>query len=290
VFATAADQRPEDLHQAMLGAFADYPVPMKSDLDGFMNMLAQRSFDPDLSRVVLAGNRVAAFWFVGRRDTAVYLITSGCTPEHRRQGLSHMLGARCMAALTEAGMTSLQLEVISDNAPALSLYRSLGFIERRRLGCFTLVAPDDTDDDPAPAAIAFDQSWQDVMQSARQLRDWEPSWQHDDGSILAAGDSAVCATHHDQGELSGYAVLLRTPGVIAQVAVHPARRRNGLGKALVQSLREHAPGRPLRILNADASDRSFTRFVARIGGTHFLDQFELVKKLDQASASTTCNT
>lgn len=280
VFATAADQRPEDLHQAMLDAFADYPVAMKADLDGFMNMLVQRSFDPDLSRVVLAGNQVAAFWFVGRRDRSAYLITSGCTPEHRRQGLSRMLGARCMAAITEAGMTSMQLEVISDNAPALSLYRSLGFTERRRLGCFTLAAPAVTDEDPTPAAIAFDQSWQDVMLSARQVRDWEPSWQHDDESILAAGDSVVCGTHHDQGELSGYAVLLRTPGVIAQVAVHPARRRNGLGKALVQSLRKCAPGRPLQILNADASDGSFTRFVARIGGAHFLDQFEMMKKLD----------
>ncbi len=285
VFATAADQRPEDLHRAMLAAFADYPVPMKSDLDGFMNMLDQRSFDPDLSRVVLAGDKVAAFWFVGRRDRSAYPITSGCTPEHRRRGLSRMLGARCIAAITEAGMTSMQLEVISDNAPALSLYRSLGFTERRRLGCFTLVPPDDTDEDPAPATVAVDRSWQDVMLSARQVRDWEPSWQHDDESILAAGDSAVCATHHEQGELSGYAVLLRTPGVIAQVAVHPACRRNGLGKALVQSLQKCVTGRPLRILNADASDSAFTRFVAHMGGTHFLDQLEMVRELDQKNTT-----
>lgn len=275
-FATASDHSPEGLHRAMLDAFSDYLIPMKPGLTEFQDMLTHRSYDPALSMVAVVENRVAAFWFIGRRGNACYLITSGCVPEHRRQGLSRELGRLCLSGLQRAGAVTLQLEVITGNDSARSLYASLGFAETRRLSCFTLPAQIGTS---SSAAVVADGQWRDVAPLARQLRDWNPSWQNDDMSILAAGEQVICMTRYIAGELAGYAVLIRPSGIIAQIAVHPKNRGKGLGKALIRSLQDRVGNRPSRILNADATDTAFIQFVGRMGGTHTLDQIELINVL-----------
>lgn len=47
--------------------------------------------------------------------------------EHRRQGIARLLISRCLDALHRAGAASVGLRVVSDNEPALRLYRSMGF-------------------------------------------------------------------------------------------------------------------------------------------------------------------
>lgn len=275
-FATATDQTPEDLHNAMLDAFSDYLVPMKQELTEFRDMMTHRSFDPGLSRVAMSGNRVIAFWFIGRRGNASYLISSGCAPEHRRRGLSRELGRLCLAGLRRAGVRTLQLEVIVRNASARSLYASLGFAERRYLSCFTLPV---TPDVSTQANIVTDGQWCDLAPLTPGLRNWQASWQNDDLSIQAAGAQAICATLHVGGELAGYAVLLKPSGTIAQIAVHPKHRGNGWGQALIRSLQVRSGNRALRILNVDAADTAFTQLVSRMGGRHTLDQLEMMKVL-----------
>ncbi|MCM0019618.1 MAG: GNAT family N-acetyltransferase, partial [Tagaea sp.] len=60
------------------------------------------------------------------------LLTLGVAPEYRRQGLGAAL-VRAVAAVVPRAR-SLHLEVAADNAPALTLYRTLGFgqIGRRK--------------------------------------------------------------------------------------------------------------------------------------------------------------
>lgn len=47
--------------------------------------------------------------------------------EHRRRGIGRLLIRRCLGALRQAGAASVGLRVVSDNEPALRLYRSMGF-------------------------------------------------------------------------------------------------------------------------------------------------------------------
>lgn len=282
-FSTATDQTPDDLHNAMLDAFSDYLIPMKPGLTEFQDMLTHRSFDPGLSRVAISGNRVIAFWFIGRRGDASYLISSGCAPEHRRRGLSRELGHLCLSGLRRAAVRTLQLEVIVGNDSARSLYASLGFAECRHLSCFTLPVPTDVS---TQADIATDGQWCDLAPLATALGDWHASWQNDDLSIQAAGAHAICATRYIKGELAGYAVLLEPSGTIAQIAVHPKHRGKGWGQALIRSLQVRSGNRALRILNADAADMAFIQFVSRMGGKHTLDQVELMKVLHQENPTT----
>lgn len=51
----------------------------------------------------------------------------GVTPEHRGLGLGRALVLKSLWGFREAGLRSVYLEVTANNAPAVQLYRSLGF-------------------------------------------------------------------------------------------------------------------------------------------------------------------
>jgi len=56
------------------------------------------------------------------------LLTIAVAPDRRAQGLGRSLLHRALAAAASAGATEVFLEVAADNAPALRLYESTGFI------------------------------------------------------------------------------------------------------------------------------------------------------------------
>jgi ribosomal protein S18 acetylase RimI-like enzyme len=63
------------------------------------------------------------------------------SPQDRRSGVGRALVSRVLDICRERGFASCALEVRSDNAPAIALYSSLGFVSagerdgRQRLEC-----------------------------------------------------------------------------------------------------------------------------------------------------------
>lgn len=53
----------------------------------------------------------------------------GVLREWRGHGLGEALLAACIEKASAKGLTRIELEVFSDNAPAIALYRKLGFVE-----------------------------------------------------------------------------------------------------------------------------------------------------------------
>lgn len=86
---------------------------------------------PPLGRawVAEAGQGLQGF-LLGRvvADEAELLLVA-VAPEARRQGLARALCARFARDLEATVASALHLEVAVDNAPAIALYRSLGFTE-----------------------------------------------------------------------------------------------------------------------------------------------------------------
>lgn len=57
----------------------------------------------------------------------------GVAPEHRGMGLGRALVIRALHGFRAAGLRRVYLEVTAENAPAVELYRSLGFVHCRTM-------------------------------------------------------------------------------------------------------------------------------------------------------------
>jgi len=78
--------------------------------------------------------RVVGYSCVWKVVDTCHLLRVATAPELRRQGVGRALLLRLEARARAAGLREVELEVASRNAPAIALYRALGYVEvgRRR--------------------------------------------------------------------------------------------------------------------------------------------------------------
>lgn len=272
----AADQFSQDvLRQAMNRAFADYAVPMQLAPGAFELMMRMRGLDPSLSRVALMDGAVVAFWLVGARARRGYLISSGTVPAVRRRGLSARIGRTVIEALRAAGYASLHAEVLEANHGARALYDRLGFAETRDLICYALR---DTAALPEGPAIET-RLGASVPAGADRLWDFAPSWQNDAPALQAAGEEAVVIDHHDSAGLAGYAAFVPAQASLAQVAIRPDRRREGLATALIAEGARRLGLPSLRVINVDSRAKPAHAFLEARQAQRSLSQKELLLPL-----------
>ncbi|RLE50540.1 MAG: ribosomal-protein-alanine N-acetyltransferase [Candidatus Methanomethylicota archaeon] len=62
-----------------------------------------------------------------------HIISLAVHPHHRRKGIGKLLLNKTLNLLKGLGALTCRLEVREDNEPAISLYRSLGFLEDHRI-------------------------------------------------------------------------------------------------------------------------------------------------------------
>lgn len=245
------------VHPAFLEAFSDYVVKLAPTAEQLRELLTRRAWVPELSVGAYDGDSLVAFTLNGFDGNRGYDSGTGVVPSHRRLGLARQTMEWSIARLHEAGATGYVLEVIESNAPAVALYHACGFEVVRRMQCWSFprwqpAAP--------PGVGTIEPRWWDV----------EPSWQNSTASILRARDP-----HLILGNDAGYAVVFPYTGDLAQLAVAPAARRRGRGRALLNAAAT-AAGKPLRILNVDSRDEGIAAFFEACGAEKLVTQLEMV--------------
>jgi ribosomal protein S18 acetylase RimI-like enzyme len=184
---------------------------------------------------------------------------TGVVPSHRRRGLARQLLEVSFPALRARGATQMILEVLEQNERAVALYRSLGFEVTRPLHCWRYEGVAELDGDAVEISI------DDVPSDAA------PSWQNSIECLRRSGDDRrVIALD------GGYVIVHAATGDLAQLAVDPARRRRGIGTRLLRHAAAVA-GKPLRILNVDASSAAIHDFFAAAGAELFVRQLEMAR-------------
>ena len=123
-------------------AFADYPVPMRFDVDSLATFLTRRGFDPACSVGAFAGDQLVALHLIARGEWAgratVYDCASGVLPAYRGQQLSRRMFEWARPRWQAAGMDQCLLEVLAQNEAAQRSYRACGFVETGRYDCFSI--------------------------------------------------------------------------------------------------------------------------------------------------------
>ncbi len=257
----------EAIHAAFAEAFSDYIVRLSPTPDGLREMLTRRGWVPELSVGVYDGGRLVAFTLNGFDGTTGYDSGTGVIPSHRRGGLARQTMEWSRARLRDAGATRYVLEVLEANAPAAALYRNCGFDVTRRLQCWTYESGSEPGSGSAPRRTAsqgaITPEWCDV----------EPAWQNTTASIQRARDR-----YEILGDGQSYAVVFPSNGDVAQLAVDPAHRRQGRGRALLEAAHTLA-NKPLRIMNVDTRHEDVAAFLTACGAQKMIAQLEMACSL-----------
>jgi ribosomal protein S18 acetylase RimI-like enzyme len=243
-----------ELAAAFEAAFADYAVPMAMPPDALERMQRRRGYDPAVSFGAYIDDRLVGFVLTCRDGDRVYNSGTGVAPAHRRGGVARAL---LDAVIASVGARPYVLEVLDDNAKAIAFYRSAGFVEARRLQCWSYAGPRV---ELAELAAAPDLPG-DVV----------PSWQNSAASIARAIEP-----HAVIGDALGHAVVFPSNGDLPRLVVAPDARRRGRGTRLLAGASARARG-PLRILNVDAAATDVAAFLAAAGCHTTVAQREMIR-------------
>jgi ribosomal protein S18 acetylase RimI-like enzyme len=264
-------------------AFSDYAVPAKYSVEYLRDLVLRRGYRPDLAVGAFDGGRLVGFVFNCLDGEAAYNSGTGTAISHRRRGIARQLMERSIETLPAKRYI---LEVIETNERAAALYRDLGFVETRRVQCWTWepsVIPSREDGEgspaqvrPAPAhggSLALFGARDDTLDLIRSWCDVAPTWQNEVASILRANEPYTVV-----GDERGAAVVFPSNGDVPLLAVAPAHRRQGIGRALLDAAAATA-GKRLRIMNIDDRDAGIAAFLERCGAQRMIRQIEMVIEL-----------
>lgn len=277
----------EVLHAAFLSAFSDYEVPVRLSVEELRALRLRRGVSLAESLGAFDGRELVGFLLTGTGTwegrRCAYDSGTGVVPAWRGRGLSKALVAETAARLAASGFEYWLLEVLVANEKAIRSYAGAGFTNRRRFSVREGALPDASARwQAAAAAAAVEIAERDGFEPRRiaGFRDWEPSWQNSDASVAREPGRLLVLEAREPGaeEVLG-TVVATAGGSIAQLAVAPARRRRGIGRALLLALAARVPGGRLRYVNVQSDDGASLGLLSSLGLGGELEQWEMGREL-----------
>lgn len=273
-----------DLWCALNSSFSDYVVPLQLDAEQFAFFCAQRDFSAKQSFVAKdPDGQIAALWLATapRPDLSgrCYSLATGTVPAFRRKGLLKRLFAEVSAHARSCGATGFQHEVITTNAAAVAAYRDLGFADVREVAIWSVprsgladksrhVREEISIRSMAPQDIPDTASWFEAM----------PTPQNSRRAVINVPYGALAYGAYRFGRLAGWGAVFAN-GAIAQIAVDPECRRQGVGSALLAELALSVSGKELTAINVDIKAITTNGFLRSLGAEEVLRQNDMVLTL-----------
>lgn len=122
---TAVD--PGDLYALLSASYANGSGTLPPRDDWWPGIVGDAEFDPDLVFVAADGSGapigIALCW------NSAFLKDFAVARHLRGQGIGQALLQTVFAAFRQRGFAHVDLKVVADNAPAISLYRRMGMVE-----------------------------------------------------------------------------------------------------------------------------------------------------------------
>lgn len=225
-------------------SFMGYPVTLPRTAAALEARVRTESIDLDVSRVVKQGGENIGLALIARRGWNARVAAFAILPDARGGGVGLKVMRQVLGESRERGEHWMTLEVIEQNEPAVSLYRKLGFTQKRRLFGYRRA--------PLPATAGShdaDLTEIDPLEFARlATRHGVPDlpWQLSGETLSNITPPAIAYS------LDGYAFALLTGLDDAAITVRafvipPAFQRQGWGNALAQALFTRFPRREWRV-------------------------------------------
>ena len=123
----------DDFVLALNAAYADYYVPIRLTRQSFADLVACESVRLEFSAAALYHRQIVGMGLLAVRGRRGWIGGMGVVPEFRRRGIARRIMLYLLDQARRLGLSTVQLEVITQNQAAYPLYSSLGFQTVRQL-------------------------------------------------------------------------------------------------------------------------------------------------------------
>lgn len=268
----------EDILMVFNESFSDYFIPFQLSQEQLtLKMLADKT-NLNLSVGVFENTRLIAFILHGfdkiNNEKVIYNSGTGVIPKKRGAGLTKQMYHFILPILKKNRIDKLQLEVISENIPAINSYQKSGYKVERELVCYKGEIIIFKRTDGLNIKKLQNYNW-DLMQS---FWDIYPTWQNSKNIINDLKYNYISLGAYLENLLVGYIIYNPNNKRIVQIAISPNFRRRQVASTLVSGIIE-TYGNTLSILNVDKSSKGISIFLKKIGFKNNLEQLEMKLQL-----------
>jgi len=246
-------------------AFRDYPVDLGFDEAKLQNCLDRRSCEPIHSYGAFEGEQLVGFVSNAVRmvdgEPTAYDALTGVSIHHRRKAAGKGMMEASAEHFRTMGIRRYLLEVIDTNEKAYNLYKSVGFTFSRKLDSYAMPKTDLPVKHEIRSIVPDDALWAKL----RTFWDHTPTWQNDIDAVKAVQDAMLVAVAYVHDEPVGYVVCGKNNCDIAQLAVAPDHRRQGIGTSLLAYILQNTPAEKVSISNVDDRSGTLAAFLVHHG-------------------------
>ncbi len=264
----------EQLTEAFNHAFSDYLIPLQLTTQNMADKLKSEAIDLSLSAGFFDGDVLVAFILHGydypTHGPVVYNGGTGVRPGYRGRGLTTKMYEHLIPFLKEKGIYNHQLEVISGNDVASSIYEKTGFTTARNLDCYR-----GTLSSRPKQNILIEEIKEPYFDKLQTFHSIAPSWQNTLAAIRRNLQQHRVWGVKMNGEWIAYLAMAPQAGRLKLLAVAHAYRRQGIGSALLHFAAAQTDNGQLTITNIDAGDAGIKAFMKH----HSLQPFLQLKEM-----------
>ncbi|MCY1721899.1 GNAT family N-acetyltransferase [Prolixibacteraceae bacterium Z1-6] len=250
-------------------SFADYFVKIEFTPDLLKEKIYSEDIQLDKSVGVFLNNEPTGFILHAIRNNRAYNAGTGVIPAFRGNNATCKMYDFILPILKKAGVSEIELEVIQQNTPAIKSYRKIGFEKENILKCFE----GKINASPVNKHIKVKETTDTDFAHLEKWWNWKPTWQYSTETIKKSSSYKVfCAFLNNR--ICGYMVANLNSGRVAQFAVNPANRNQGIATALLQHLSDLYNGQ-LTINNVDGEQPESLSFLTNRSLNPFLTQYKM---------------
>lgn len=263
------------ISETMNLAFSDYSIPITFPVETLEQKFISENITPNLS--------IGAFYFekligvilhgYNRTTKTVYNGGTGVVPEFRGQKITQKMYHYSKSIFEDYGIAKHQLEVISDNIPAIKSYENVGFSAVRKLNCYK-------------GSLNISNINSDIVIKRVDNLDWkllqtfwnvQPTWQNGIQAVNFGKDVLKILTAFFKDKLVGYLIINPKTNRIHQIAISKSHRKLKIASTLFNYVKTHF-SETVTIINIDENSEELNSFLETIGLENFLQQLEMKKE------------
>ena len=263
-----------EITQLFNEAFADYFIKVELSSDFMQEKIDSEAIQLDKSVGVFVGGKPVAFILHALRNTVAYNAGTGVIPTFRGKHTTVKMYNYILPILKSNGVSEVRLEVIDENIQAIKSYEKVGFIKERELPCFKGKLLELKRN----SSVQISNIESTDLTTLQSFWEWQPTWQQSTATLAKLADYQLIGAFLND-ELVGYIYANVKLGRVAQFAVKPEFRKQGIGTSLFQYFAQRCTCE-IGVFNTDGNHPETGIFLQKLGLKPILSQIKMKLNLN----------